>query len=50
MVLEIFDTVRLDETGETGIVIGDRDSRKVVSISASKIKFVSPLRLTRLLS
>ena len=49
MVLEIWDVVRIDETGEKGVVIGDRDDRVVVSVSASKIRFVSRLGLTGLL-
>ena len=56
MVLEIWDVVRIDETGENGLFIGDRDGRRVVSLRpteefpSGKVRRVSPLGLTRILN
>ncbi len=52
MVLEIWDVVKINETGETGLVIGHRsDGRIAVSVRDRQLpKLIGPLGLTRQLS
>ena len=51
MVLKIWDVVRIDKDGETGIVIGHRiDGRIAVGIKDGRTRLISPLGLTRQLN